>query len=177
MKFLPWLLILALCLCFPERCFAHLVENDPQLETRPNIIFILTDDQRFDALGFAGNKYAHTPEMDQLARGGTYFSHAMVTTPICAASRASILTGVYERTHRYDFGNEKIRALYMKNSYPEILKSNGYYTGFYGKYGVRYTELQRQFHEYESYDRNGNFKDRRGYYYKTLGQDTVHLTR
>ncbi|WP_265241557.1 sulfatase [Muriicola sp. Z0-33] len=170
-------LILVWFLCFPEVGLAYQLVNIRNSENRPNIIFILTDDQRFDALGFAGNKYARTPEMDQLAQAGTYFSHAMVTTPICAASRASILTGVYERTHRYDFGNEKIRALYMRNSYPEILKNNGYYTGFYGKYGVRYTDLQSQFHEYESYDRNGNFKDRRGYYYKTLGQDTVHLTR
>ena len=146
-------------------------------EIRPNIIFILTDDQRNDALGFAGNPYAHTPEMDALAREGTYFSHAMVTTPICAASRASILTGVYERAHRYDFSSERIADVYMHSSYPEILKNYGYTTGFFGKYGVRYADLQRQFHSYESYDRNGMFKDHRGYYYKTLGKDTVHLSR
>ncbi|MEM9674787.1 MAG: sulfatase-like hydrolase/transferase, partial [Bacteroidota bacterium] len=56
--------------------------------TQPNIIFILTDDQRWSALGYAGNELIHTPEMDQLAKQGTYFSHAMVTTPICAGSRA-----------------------------------------------------------------------------------------
>ena len=66
---------------------------------RPNIIFILTDDQRWDALGYAGNDIILTPEMDKLAKDGTFFSHAFVTTPICAASRASILTGLYERTH------------------------------------------------------------------------------
>lgn len=150
---------------------------DDTPKAKPNIIFILTDDQRFDALGFAGNPFVHTPEMDKLAKAGTYFSHAMVTTPICAASRASILTGLYERTHRYDFGTENIREEYMWESYPELLKNNGYYTGFYGKYGVRYSGLQRQFNKYEAYDRNGLFRDKRGYYYKTLGKDTVHLTR
>lgn len=144
---------------------------------RPNIIFILTDDQRFDALGFSGNKHIYTPEMDKLANEGTYFAKAMVTTPICSASRASILTGLYERTHRYNFQTVNIRESYMINSYPTILKNNGYRTGFFGKYGVRYDGLDKQFDEYEVFDRNGRFSDKRGYYYKKLGKDTVHLTR
>lgn len=148
-----------------------------QESQKPNIIFILTDDQRFDALGYAGNELISTPEMDKLAQAGTYFENAMVTTPICAASRATILTGLYERTHSYNFQSGDIRASYMADSYPTILKDNGYKTGFYGKYGVRYDGLEKQFHEFESYDRNNAFNDRRGYYYKTLGKDTVHLTR
>ncbi len=144
---------------------------------KPNIIFILTDDQRFDALGYAGNKYVETPEMDNLAKSGTYFSNAIVTTPICAASRASILTGLYERAHNYNFQTGNIREEYMTNSYPTLLKNNGYYTGFYGKYGVRYDGLDKQFDVYESYDRNGKYNDKRGYYYKTINNDTVHLTR
>ena len=146
-------------------------------DQRPNIIFILTDDQRFDALGYAGNELISTPEIDTLAKYGTYFENAMVTTPICAASRASILTGLYERTHSYNFQTGNIRSSYMENSYPTILRENGYTTGFYGKYGVRYDHLEKQFDLYESYDRNNAYKDRRGYYYKTLGKDTVHLTR
>lgn len=144
---------------------------------KPNIIFILTDDQRFDAIGYAGNKLITTPEMDKLAKEGTYFKNAMVTTPICAASRASILTGLYERSHNFNFQTGNVREEYMVNSYPRILRENGYKTGFYGKYGVRYNDLDKQFDEYESYDRNNGYKDRRGYYYKTLGKDTVHLTR
>ncbi|RTE53892.1 DUF4976 domain-containing protein [Arenibacter aquaticus] len=148
-----------------------------QNQKKPNIIFILTDDQRFDALGYSGNKLISTPEMDKLAKEGTYFENAMVTTPICAASRASILTGLYERTHNYNFKTGNIRDSYMANSYPTLLKKNGYVTGFYGKYGVRYDGLDKQFDKFESYDRNNRFKDKRGYYYKTLGKDTVHLTR
>src|SRR5690554_6216094 len=72
-------------------------------QQKPNIIFILTDDQRWDALGYAGNKDIITPEMDKLAASGAYFTNSIVTTPICSASRASILTGLYERTHRYTF--------------------------------------------------------------------------
>jgi len=65
---------------------------------KPNVIFILTDDQRWSALGYAGNKDIQTPEMDKLAKQGTYFSNAMVTTPICSASRASIFYG-FTRTY------------------------------------------------------------------------------
>ncbi|MEM1328099.1 MAG: sulfatase [Bacteroidota bacterium] len=148
-----------------------------QTDTRPNIIFILTDDQRFDALGYYGNELAKTPEMDKLASEGTYFRQAMVTTPICAASRASILTGLYERSHNFNFTTSNIREEYMASSYPTLLKAAGYTTGFYGKYGVYYDDLDKQFDEYESYDRNTKYKDQRGYYYKTLGKDTVHLTR
>ncbi|XCF05488.1 sulfatase-like hydrolase/transferase [Tamlana crocina] len=144
---------------------------------KPNIIFILTDDQRFDAIGYAGNKYVDTPEMDNLAQSGAYFHSAVVTTPICAASRASILTGLHERSHNFNFQTGNVREEYMANSYPKLLKDNGYYTGFYGKYGVRYNDLDKQFDEHDDYDRNNRFKDRRGYYYKTIDKDTVHLTR
>jgi arylsulfatase A-like enzyme len=144
---------------------------------KPNVIFILTDDQRFDAVGYAGNKFVETPEMDDLAKSGTYFKSAIVTTPICAASRASILTGLHERSHNFNFQTGNIREEYMTNSYPTLLKANGYHTGFYGKYGVRYNDLDKQFDQYESYDRNNKYKDKRGYYYKTIGKDTVHLTR
>ncbi len=153
------------------------MESVPENLQPPNIIFILTDDQRYDALGYAGNKLIHTPEMDQLAKTGVYFKNAMVTTPICAASRASILTGLYERKHRYDFSSNGIEPGFMNVSYPTILKNNGYQTAFYGKYGVRYDSLEKQFDRYESYDRNGRFPDKRGYNYKMLGKDSVHLTR
>ncbi|MFK7981076.1 MAG: sulfatase-like hydrolase/transferase, partial [Saprospiraceae bacterium] len=148
-----------------------------QTSEKPNIIFILTDDQRFDALGYVGNELAHTPEMDKLAKSGTFFKNAMVTTPICAASRASLLTGLYERTHRFNFQTGNIRDEYMSNAYPKLLKEAGYQTAFYGKYGVRYDAEKFDFSDYELYDRNNAFKDKRGYYYKTIDKDSVHLTR
>jgi len=144
---------------------------------KPNIIFILTDDQRWDALGYAGNQIIQTPEMDRLAKEGIYFKNAFVTTPICAASRASILTGMYERTHGYTFGQGNIQDPYINNSYPAIMKKSGYHTGFFGKFGVEYDHVASLFDTCEVYDRNSEFRDYRGYYYKTIGKDTVHLTR
>ncbi|WP_114749768.1 sulfatase-like hydrolase/transferase [Pleomorphovibrio marinus] len=144
---------------------------------KPNIIFILTDDQRWDALGHAGNDIIHTPEMDRLAREGSYFKNALVTTPICAASRATIFTGLYERTHAYTFQTGAIKNEFMETAYPKLLKEAGYRVGFYGKFGVVHKDLAGQFDEYDSYDRDGQFKDHRGYFYKTINEDTVHLTR
>lgn len=166
------LLLLVLCI-FQFKLYSQ----QPSPGEKPNIIFILTDDQRWDALGYAGNKLAHTPAMDQLAREGTYFSHAMVTTPICAASRATLLTGLYERSHRYDFQSSKLKDEFLQVSYPKLLREAGYYTGFYGKLGVRTNMEAELFDVYESYDRNNAYDDRRGYFYKTLKDDTVHLTR
>ncbi|WP_162418530.1 sulfatase family protein [Cyclobacterium roseum] len=109
-------------------------------DEKPNIIFILTDDQRWDALGFAGNDIIHTPNMDKLAAEGLYFENAFVTTPICAASRASLFTGLYERTHDFTFGKPPLQDAYMANSYPNLLKKAGYRTGFVGKFGVKVNE-------------------------------------
>lgn len=151
-------------------------QSDTAREGRPNIIFILTDDQRWDAAGYAGNKIIQTPEMDRLATEGADFTHAFVTTPICAASRASFLTGLYERTHRFTFQVDKIRDEHMAFSYPKIMKDNGYHTGFFGKLGVAFDGSDTLFDVHEFYDRNTRFKDRRGYFYKTLSDDTLHLT-
>lgn len=144
---------------------------------RPNIIFILTDDQRWSALGYAGNDIIQTPEMDKLATQGVYFNSAIVTTPICSASRSSIFTGLHERTHKYTFQTGAIRSEFMELAYPKLLKEAGYYTGFFGKFGVNSPGKEKMFDEIEDYDRNGRFPDFRGYYYKKLGDDTVHLTR
>ncbi|WP_298495833.1 sulfatase [uncultured Algibacter sp.] len=146
-------------------------------EEKPNIIFILTDDQRWDALGYAGNDLAHTPEMDKLAKNGVFFENTIATTPICAASRASIFSGLQERTHNYSFTTGVMKDEYMENAYPRLLKKAGYYTGLYGKFGVKYKKLDSLYDVHENYDLRYDRKDITSYYYKTLGKDTVHLTR
>ena len=175
LKFTFFLILIILFIV--ENSYAAIQKKENPSENRPNIIFILTDDQRFDALGYAGNKIIQTPEMDRLAETGVYFSHAIVSTPICAASRASIFTGLHERTHKYTFQTGDIRSEYILESYPALLKEAGYYTGFFGKFGVNFSKKGKLFDVIDDYDRNGQFPDRRGYFYKTLNGDTVHLTR
>ena len=105
--------------------------------TKPNILFFLIDDQRNDTLGCAGHPIIKTPVIDSLAARGVRFRNAFVTTSICAASRASFLTGLYERTHGFTFGKPPVRRVYMDTSYPAMLKNEGYRTGFIGKYGIQ----------------------------------------
>ena len=103
---------------------------------RPNIIFILTDDQRFDDLGCMGNKIIQTPHLDKLAADGVIFDNAFVTTAICCSSRASILTGQHMRRHRiYDFATP-LSSEAMDNTYPVLLRKSGYRTGFLGKMAI-----------------------------------------
>ena len=138
----------------------------------PNLIFILTDDQRWDALGHAGNPLIHTPEMDRLAASGYYFPQAFVTTPICAASRATLMTGQYERQHGFTFGTPPLDSARCQRSYPRLLREAGYHTGFFGKWGMNWAENPR-----ESFD-VFQPEDQRGYWTLT-GPDWsqhVHLT-
>ncbi len=159
-------------------CFSCDKKSDVEVnQEKPNIIFILTDDQRWDALGYAGNELAHTPEMDKLAKSGVFFKNTIATTPICAASRASIFSGLQERTHNYSFTSKAMKDEYMEQAFPRVLKKSGYYTGLYGKFGVKYKKLDSLYDVHENYDLRYDRKDITSYYYKTLDKDTVHLTR
>ena len=105
-------------------------------QSRPNILFMLTDDQRFDDLGCMGNTIIQTPNLDELAADGVIFENAFVTTAICCSSRASILTGQHMRRHRiYDFATP-LSSEAMDNTYPVLLQKAGYRTGFLGKFAV-----------------------------------------
>jgi arylsulfatase A-like enzyme len=105
----------------------------PQLEEaeRPNIIFVLVDDQRFDALGFV-NSQLDTPHMDRMAEEGIYFPNTFVSTSLCSPSRASILTGMATRNHRIA-GNSEPEPADMV-FYPAYLQSVGYETALIGKW-------------------------------------------
>ncbi len=103
---------------------------------KPNIVFFLIDDQRNDTIGCAGHPFVKTPTVDSLAKNGVRFTNMFVTTSICAASRASIFTGLHECSHNYTFGKPPIKKEFVRDSYPSLLKQAGYSTGFVGKFGV-----------------------------------------
>lgn len=83
---------------------ASSTKSKQEKNSRANIVLIVADDQRNDILGCAGHPIVQTQNIDSLAQTGCYFQNAFVTTSICAASRASFFTGLYERTHQYTFG-------------------------------------------------------------------------
>jgi len=137
---------------------------------KPNIIFLLADDLRYNALGCMGNTIVQTPHLDQMAYRGTLFTNAYVTTPICAISRASIFSGQFANRHGIndfikDF-DESARA----NNYPAILKNNGYYTGFVGKYGVSLKHHPNEFDYWKGFDSQGK------YFYKDKDGKPIHNT-
>jgi arylsulfatase A-like enzyme len=105
-------------------------------QDHPNIIFLLTDDQRWDALGAMGNSIIITPHLDKLAHAGILFQNAYVTTSICCVSRASILTGEYESRHQINNFHTDFTAKALAMTYPALLKNAGYKIGFIGKFGV-----------------------------------------
>jgi arylsulfatase len=102
----------------------------------PNIVFILADDLRADALGCAGNRIVQTPNIDQLAARGVYFTNSFVSTSICCVSRASFFSGQYERRHGIGDFATPFKADAWARTYPALLRKAGYRTGFIGKFGV-----------------------------------------
>ncbi len=102
-------------------------------ETKPlNIVVLYADDWRHDTLGCAGNPVVKTPHLDQLAHEGMRFTHNCVTTSICGVSRASLLTGQWMSRH----GNPAFQAFKTPwaETYPGLLRANGYHVGHVGKW-------------------------------------------
>ncbi|GAH35841.1 unnamed protein product, partial [marine sediment metagenome] len=117
-------------------CNSELAGRRAAAAKKPNIIFLLTDDQRADAMGCAGNPIIHTPNMDDIAKNGVLFKNAFVTTSICASSRASILSGQYVRRHGINNFATSFSEEALAQTYPLLLRRAGYRIGCVGKYGV-----------------------------------------
>jgi N-acetylglucosamine-6-sulfatase len=97
-----------------------------------NIVLILIDDFRYDAMGFMGHPFLETPHIDRLAKGGVNFTAAYVTTSLCSPSRASVLTGQYAHKHRVVDNNNPVPPGTL--FFPQYLQAAGYRTGFFGKW-------------------------------------------
>lgn len=128
----------------------------PNQPSQRNVIFILTDDHRYDYMGFTDKvPWLKTPNMDRLAGEGVYFQNAFVTTSLCSPSRASILTGMYSHQHTIvdnhapDPGN--------LTYFPEYLQKAGYQTSFFGKWhmGDASDAPQPGFDHWESFKGQG----------------------
>lgn len=99
---------------------------------RPNILVVITDDQRWDAFSHAGHPWFRTPNLDRLASEGVRFANAFVTTSLCSPSRASMLSGVYP--HRHGVLNNFTDFPDDLASYPRALRDAGYATAYIGKW-------------------------------------------
>jgi len=168
MMYCPFFRKLAILLCVSSLIIGC-SDRNTRTQAPPNIIYLLTDDQRWDALGAMGNPIIETPHLDQLAGQGLLFENAYVTTSICAVSRASMLTGQYESRHGIHDFKTGLSSSAFEATYPGQLKKNGYRIGFIGKYGVgdAKTHPKAAFDywacsekgqpDYENKDENGNY--------------------
>jgi len=119
-----------------RRRFATLACAAPAIarRRRPNLVYILSDDHRWDFFGAMGHPWlkGKTPNMDQMAAQGVHFRNAFVTTSLCSPSRATILTG--QMLFRHGVVNNSTDLPATMPTFPQLLKASGYRTGFLGKW-------------------------------------------
>ncbi|GIN72531.1 arylsulfatase A family protein [Bacillus sp. J14TS2] len=134
-----------------------------QMKSKPNIVFILSDDQGAWALGSAGNHEIRTPHLDRLAKEGMRFSNFFCTSPVCSPARASLLTGRIPSQHGVqdwiregNVGEETIEYLQGQTAYTEILAENHYVCGLSGKWHLGDSiNPQKGFHHWFVHQRGG----------------------
>ncbi|MFN4259299.1 MAG: sulfatase [Gemmataceae bacterium] len=124
---------------------------------RPNIIVLMTDDQRWDCLGCMGHPHLKTPHIDRLARGGVTFDNAFVTTAICCVSRANFYTGMYSGRHGVGDFSTPFTPEILAQTFPAVLKKAGYRTGCLGKWGIGGPAPVEVFDTYQATGGQGTF--------------------
>ena len=117
----------------------HAYNQQSSGSKHPNIVFIISDDHRWDGLGAAGNTKIKTPVLDKLAREGVYFRQATTHISVCAPSRATMLTGLSPHQHGYHSNNSMRSDMQWADSFsvptvPGLLQQGGYQTVLVGKW-------------------------------------------
>ncbi len=125
----------------------------------PNIIFILTDDQRYDALGTVPTPLSRTPSLDRIAARGTRFANAFVTLSICSPSRAAVLTGQYGSVNGVTALDQSVGP--GSPRMPLLLRDAGYRTGVFGKWHLGNTPASMGFDESAYFLSNGTYYGRK----------------
>ena len=103
-------------------------------DARPNIVFVIVDDLRWDALGCTGHPFAKTPNIDRIAKEGAKFNNFFVSIPLCSPSRGSFLTGQYAHTTGVTNNANHAELSHKLQTFPKILHENGYDSGYVGKW-------------------------------------------
>jgi N-acetylglucosamine-6-sulfatase len=132
----------------------------PAAAERPNIVFMLVDDLRWDVLSVLGHPFMKTPHLDRLRNEGVLFSNAFVTTSLCSPSRGSFLTGAYAHRHGVTDNTGKEFDSAKTPSYPQLLQRAGYETAYIGKWHMaRHAEPRPGFDYWLSFRGQGVYID------------------
>ena len=130
-------------------------------DQKPNIVFFFADDQTTSTIGCYGNDKIQTPNIDSLAARGTRFENAFVSQAICWVSRTTILSGLTGRGYRTPGNPELARPDAVETLHSDILRDNGYRTGYFGKWHAKMPKGFKpddHFDAYEAIGRNPYYK-------------------
>ncbi|MEN8777320.1 MAG: sulfatase-like hydrolase/transferase, partial [Polaribacter sp.] len=125
-------LIIALSSCKKRTKTELVAENTKIISKKPNIVFILTDQWRGSALGYAGNPDVKTPNLDAFANEAVNFTNTVSVTPVCTPHRAALLTGRFPTTTGMFLNDIHLPAEELTMA--EIFKKKGYNTAYWGKW-------------------------------------------
>ena len=164
--------------------------------SKPNIVLLLSDDQNYRTVGYASYEggiatQVKTPQLDKLASEGVIFDAAYDTTSICMASRAQVMTGMYEYKTGTNFQHGPLTRDKWQKSYPVLLREAGYHTGFVGKFGFAVKEKatdstgyhhqkdlpSADFDVWHGWPAQGEYETEKNTYVKQYADKYPHVTR
>jgi arylsulfatase A-like enzyme len=150
------------------------------MSEKMNVLFIISDQQRYDHMGCSGNEILKTPNLDTLSREGVHFTNAFCTNPMCMPNRATLLTGLYPNVH-----GVRSNGMILSNDVPTItqtLVKSGWHTAAFGKlhhqfnvapYKAGYKSTER-FHDWV-FPKEGDYRVRENFPIPYYGYQEVEM--